>query len=518
MIHSLKFNFPYDCALQLFMTQMIDKKIQHDAFLQRQKKLATLKVTGDDYPNDFQRDHLFQTVITECQNDSDEILTQKNMSVRVAGRIMQQRVMGKASFLDLQDMSGRLQIYIRETEIQLKQAITLKMLDLGDIIGIEGRVFRTKTKALSIRAEKLFLLTKSLRPLPDKFHKLQDTEICYRQRYIDLIANPERRSIFQMRAKLLNELRLFFDQQGYLEVETPMMQPLVGGALARPFITHHNALNIPLYLRVAPELYLKRLVVGGLEKVYEINRSFRNEGLSTRHNPEFTMLEFYEAYSDYQKLMDIVESLIKRVVKNILGQDKIDYQNEHYDFSKAFTRLTLAEALVQHHDTLSTEILYNEIKLKEWIQQQHITVVPQHSLGELQFALFEETVEHTLRQPTFVIAHPVEVSPLAKRNIKNPSVTDRFEFYIGGREIANGFSELNDPQDQAERFKAQLRAKESGSLETMHYDQDYITALEYGLPPTAGTGIGIDRLMMLLANVTSIRDVILFPLLRPLEK
>jgi lysyl-tRNA synthetase class 2 len=362
------------------------------------------------------------------------------------------------------------------------------------------------------------LLTKALRPLPDKFHGLQDTEMRYRQRYVDLIANPETRAVFKLRAHLLSALRHFFDQRDYLEVETPMMQPIAGGALARPFITHHNALDMPLYLRIAPELYLKRLVVGGFEKVYEINRNFRNEGLSTRHNPEFTMLEFYEAYCDYKDLMDFIETLMRYLAQTVLGCLVLDYQGETYDLSQPFRRLTVTQALLEYNPTLTSDIVHDITQLKAWTKDFNFSEDITQSLGKLQFALFEETVEKSLRQPTFITDHPIEVSPLARRNTQNSMVADRFEFYIGGRELANGFSELNDPEDQADRFHTQLKAKASGDLEAMSYDHDYITALEYGLPPTAGAGIGIDRLMMLFANVPSIRDVILFPLLRPVEK
>lgn len=489
----------------------------NDPFVQRRAKLAQLKEQGEAYPNNFRRHQWLGDILKQYGNQDHATLEQQAVQVQVAGRIIQRRNMGKASFLNVQDMSGRLQIYLKEADVQLTTAANLRELDLGDIVGIEGQVFRTKTGELSIKAFKLALLTKSLRPLPDKFHGLQDRELRYRQRYVDLIANPETRSVFMLRAHLLKAIRTFFDQRDYLEVETPMMQPLAGGALARPFITHHNALNMPLYLRIAPELYLKRLVVGGFEKVYEINRNFRNEGLSTRHNPEFTMLEFYEAYADYRDLMGFIEDLMRHLVQTLLGDLSIESQGEHYDFAKPFERLSLTEALLKYHPTLDLGIIQDSQKLTIWAKAHNIAVNDNVSLGNLQFAIFEETIEKQLRQPTFITEHPIEVSPLARRNSNNPNIADRFEFYIGGRELANGFSELNDPEDQKDRFNAQLAAKAAGDVEAMSYDEDYITALEYGLPPTAGAGIGIDRLVMVLANVASIRDVILFPLLKPVE-
>lgn len=484
----------------------------NDTLIQRRDTLAALRAKGEAYPNHFKRTHYLGDIFKAHQHKDQPTLQQDNVTVKVAGRVMTKRVMGKVTFLDLQDMSHRLQVYMRSTDLNIQTTGGPNELDLGDIIGIEGVIFRTKTGELSIHATSFWLLTKSLRPLPDKFHGLQDTESRYRQRYLDLITNPKTRVTFKKRATLFKAIREFFDKKQYIEVETPMMQPIAGGAVARPFMTHHNALNMPLYLRIAPELYLKRLVVGGFEQVYEINRNFRNEGLSTRHNPEFTMLEFYKAYADCNDAMDITEALLKEVTYTVLGSATIEYQNEQYDLSKPL-RLTVVQALLRYHPTLTQAILEDFSALQQWVQPYKLKNA--QSLGELQFSLFEETVESQLRQPTFITEHPIEVSPLARATTHNPKVADRFELYIGGRELANGFSELNDPEDQARRFESQLAAREKGDAEAMLYDKDYIKALEYALPPTAGVGIGIDRLMMLLADATSIRDVVLFPLLRP---
>lgn len=485
-----------------------------DQLTLRRQKLLKLRAQGNAFPNDFHRDTLVSDIVKQHSTGDFEILSSKAKPVRLAGRIVRCRSMGKVSFLDLQDMSGRLQIYLRSADLPVGIYEAFRTWDLGDIIGVVGQAFRTKTGELSVKASELYLLTKALRSLPDKFHGLKDSEARYRLRYLDLIANPKVQKTFLMRSLLLREIRTFFDARGYLEVETPMMQPLAGGALARPFTTHHNALDMPLYLRIAPELYLKRLVIGGFEKVYEMNRNFRNEGLSTRHNPEFSMLEFYEAYADYHDIMDIIETLLRTLAQNLLGTQALSYQEEQYDLSLPFQRFTVEEALLQYCPELKKSEVQDRERLRQLIQQQGF-LVQAESLGALQFTLFETVVEPQLRAPTFITAHPIEVSPLARRNDQNPAVADRFELYIGGRELANGFSELNDPQDQAERFKAQLAAKETGDLEAMAFDQDYVTALEYGLPPTAGAGIGVDRLAMLLTNSSAIRDVILFPLLRP---
>jgi lysyl-tRNA synthetase, class II len=488
----------------------------HNFIVHRRNQVAQLRAYGEPYPNNFHRNTLLGEIVQQYSHQDQAALEVVSRRVCVAGRVMNRRSMGKVIFLDLQDVSGKLQLYLRQDDIEQQTLGDLSEVVRGDIIGVEGVIFRTKTNELSIRAKKFWLLTRALRPLPDKFHGLQDQESRFRRRELDLISNQKTREIFKKRSFTIKTIREFFDQQGYLEVETPMMQPMAGGALAKPFATHHNALDMPLYLRVAPELYLKRLVIGGFEKVYEINRNFRNEGLSTRHNPEFTMLEFYQAYADYHDAMDITEALIKQVVQVVLGASIIHYQGECYDLEKPFQRLTITEALLHYHPTLTLEILQDLNQLRQWAQSYPID--HNQSLGALQFSLFEETVEAQLTQPTFITSHPIEVSPLARSNQDIPEVADRFELYIGGRELANGFSELNDPEEQAKRFKLQLAAKAAGNPEAMHYDADYITALEYGLPPTAGVGIGIDRLMMLIADAPSIREVILFPLMRPIEK
>ena len=428
---------------------------------------------------------------------------------------MLKRVMGKASFATLQDMSGRIQLYVTNDVTGESVHAAFKHWDLGDILGAEGTLFKTKTGELTIKVSALRLLSKSLRPLPEKFHGLADQEQKYRQRYLDLITNPESQRVFKARSGIIQAMREFFVVRGYLEVETPMMQPIPGGAAARPFVTNHNALDMQLYLRIAPELYLKRLVVGGIEKVFEINRSFRNEGMSTRHNPEFTMLEFYEAYQDYHYLMDLTEELLRGLAQKVNGGTTLTYQGETIDLAKPFDRLTMAEAIAKYNPRYSLQDLSKIETLRGALENFKVEVFPTDGLGLLQLKLFEQTTEDKLIQPTFIVAHPTDVSPLARSNDKNPAVTDRFELFITGRELANGFSELNDPEDQAARFQQQVQAKEAGDEEAMYYDADYVRALEYGLPPTAGEGIGIDRLVMLFTDSPSIRDVILFPQMRP---
>jgi len=434
--------------------------------------------------------------------------------VAVAGRMMLKRVMGKASFATLQDMSGRIQLYVARDAVGEESYEAFKHFDLGDLLGARGTLFKTKTGELSVKVSEVRLLAKSLRPLPEKFHGLSDTEQKYRQRYLDLITSEEARRTFAVRSRIIQAIREFFVQRGYLEVETPMMHPIPGGAAARPFVTHHNALDMELFLRIAPELYLKRLVVGGLEKVFEINRNFRNEGISTRHNPEFTMLEFYEAYQDYRYLMDLTENLLREVARTVLGTTRVTYQGREMDLGKPFARLTVGEALQRHHPEYTDVRLADREFLVSEFERLKVKYRPQDGIGGLQLTLFEETTEDKLFEPTFIVDYPAEVSPLARRNDIIPDITERFELYVAGREIANGFSELNDPEDQAERFLAQARQKEAGDQEAMYYDGDYIRALEHGLPPTAGEGVGIDRLVMLLTNSPSIRDVILFPQLR----
>jgi lysyl-tRNA synthetase class 2 len=482
---------------------------------ERRAKLKALREQGNPFPNDFNRTDLAADLHAAHEGNSNEQLEAAPTRVAVAGRMMLQRVMGKASFATLQDLSGRMQLYIKRDDVGEPVYEAFKHWDLGDIVAAEGKLFRTRTGELSVHANSIRLLAKSLRPLPEKFHGLADQEQKYRQRYLDLITNPDSQNVFRMRSKTIQAMRDFFIARGYLEVETPMMQPIPGGAAARPFITHHNALDMDLYLRIAPELYLKRLVVGGFEKVFEINRNFRNEGISTRHNPEFTMLEFYEAYRDYRYLMDLTEQLLREVAKTVLGSTALTFQEEIIDLSKPFDRLTMTEAISKYNSHYPLHELQKTQYLRVALAPFGVEVFPSDGLGLLQLKLFEQTTEAKLVQPTFIVAHPTDVSPLARRNDANPAVTDRFELFIAGREIANGFSELNDPEDQAERFKQQADAKAAGDEEAMFYDADYVRALEYGLPPTAGEGIGVDRLVMLLTNSASIRDVILFPQMRP---
>src|SRR5215468_810617 len=488
---------------------------ENQIIAERRAKLRSLRERGRAYPNDFRRDALAGDLHDAHDPKTAEQLDAAPMKVTVGGRMVLKRVMGKASFATLQDMSGRIQLYVARDAAGEEAYDAFKHWDLGDIIGARGTLFKTRTGELSVRVTDLLLLAKALRPLPEKFHGLTDQEQKYRQRYVDLITSPESRRVFQMRSRIVQAMREFFVGRGYLEVETPMMQPIPGGAAARPFVTHHNALDADLYLRIAPELYLKRLVVGGLEKVFEINRNFRNEGISTKHNPEFTMLEFYEAYRDYRYLMDLTEELLREVATKACGTTSVEYQDQRIDLSGPFDRLTMAEAIAKYNPRHSPAELSKRDYLTKALAALKVDVLSTDGVGVLQLKLFEATTEDKLVQPTFIVAHPTDVSPLARANDANPAVTDRFELFITGREIANGFSELNDPEDQAARFAAQARAKDAGDAEAMHYDADYIRALEYGLPPTAGEGIGIDRLVMLLTDSPSIRDVILFPQLKP---
>ena len=482
---------------------------------QRREKLAQLRAEGPAFPNDFRRDVIAGELLAEYGEHTPEALDALGLRVKVAGRMMSRRVMGKASFSHLQDMSGRIQLFVQRDLVGEETYARFKRdLDLGDILGAEGALFKTKTGELSVKCDSIRLLTKALRPLPEKFHGLTDMESRYRQRYLDLIMNQGTRETFRVRTRVIQFIRDFLNARGYLEVETPMMQVIPGGAVARPFITHHNALDMQLFLRIAPELFLKRLVVGGFEKVYEINRNFRNEGLSTRHNPEFTMLEFYEAYADYRDLMDLTEQMLRAMAEQVIGRTLIQYQGQDYDFGRPFKRLTVREAILHHNPDLAPEDVDDRERIRAVAERHGIAVKPTWGLGKLQVELFEATAEHRLTDPTFITQYPTEVSPLARRNDENPFVTDRFELFVGGREIANGFSELNDAEDQAERFRQQVAEKEAGDLEAMYFDADYIRALEYGLPPTGGCGIGIDRLMMLITDSPNIRDVILFPHLR----
>ena len=482
---------------------------------ERKAKLKALRSEGNAFPNDFRRSHLAADLHRDYDARSNEELEPAAIGVAVAGRMMLKRVMGKASFATLQDMSGRMQLYVTNDATGETAHAAFKHWDLGDIVGAEGTLFKTKTGELTIKVSAVRLLSKSLRPLPEKFHGLADQESKYRQRYLDLITNPESQRVFKARSAIIHAIREFFVARGYLEVETPMMQPIPGGAAARPFVTHHNALDMQLFLRIAPELYLKRLVVGGFEKVFEINRNFRNEGISARHNPEFTMLEFYEAYQDYHYLMDLTEELLRGLAQTVNDGTTLTYQGETIDLGKPFDRLTMAEAIAKYNPAYSLQDLSKIDMLRGALENFKVEVFPTDGLGLLQLKLFEQTTEDKLVQPTFIVAHPTDVSPLARSNDNNPAVTDRFELFITGRELANGFSELNDPEDQAARFQQQMQAKEAGDEEAMYYDADYVRALEYGLPPTAGEGIGIDRLVMLYTDSPSIRDVILFPQMRP---
>ena len=485
---------------------------------QRREKLRALRENGIAFPNDFRRNVMGGELVAEYGDRPAEELEAMGLRVKVAGRLMSRRVMGKASFCHLQDMSGQIQVFIqRDTLGEEEYAWFKRDLDLGDILGAEGVLFKTKTGEVSVRVEALRLLTKALRPLPEKFHGLTHQESKYRQRYLDLIMNECTRQTFRTRTRIIQYLRDYLDGRGYLEVETPMMQVIPGGAAARPFITHHHALDMQLFLRIAPELYLKRLVVGGFEKVYEINRNFRNEGLSTRHNPEFTMVEFYEAYADYEDLMDLTEDLLRGMAEAVTGSTQVGYQGETYDFGKPFARLTVREAILRYgaDQGIGAADLADLEAAQALARRLGLALKPTWGLGKVQMEIFDRVAEHQLKDPTFITQYPTEVSPLARCNDQEPFVTDRFEFYVGGRELANGFSELNDAEDQAERFRRQVAEKDAGDEEAMHFDADYVRALEHGMPPTAGEGIGIDRLVMLFTDSASIRDVLLFPHLRP---
>ena len=482
---------------------MSQDKEENHLIEERRKKLAELRQVNDAFPNDFKRKHLAQELKNEFDEFSKEELEKKKGTGVVAGRIMLRRMMGKASFTTIQDFSGRIQLYIRADEISNYDEF--KNYDLGDIVGAEGTVFKTNTGELSIHVKKLKLLTKSLRPLPEKHLGLTDTEIRYRKRYLDLLTNPESLEVFKTRAEIINNIRTFLLADDFIEVETPMMHPIPGGATARPFVTHHNSLNMDLFLRVAPELYLKRLVVGGFEKVFEINRNFRNEGLSTRHNPEFTMLEFYTAYVDSDFQIKFIEKMFKAITKSLSHKTNL--------FKKAFHKLTMDEAILQF-TSLKKKDLDDIKKLKEFCKAEKIKTDAKASQAIIKNEIFETLVEEKLLEPTFITEYPIEVSPLARASTINPEVAERFELFIDGKEIANGFSELNDPEEQAERFKDQVAKKDLGDNEAMHFDKDYIEALEHGLAPCAGVGIGIDRLTMLITGTESIRDVLLFPQLK----
>lgn len=487
---------------------------------QRIEKLGKIKTAGKNpYPNDFKPAHTAKEVYEKFESLDRAALEQMNDSVSVAGRVLQLRSFGKACFVHIQDRTRTLQVYLAQDLLGKDAAGKnvfdefMGLMDVGDIIGLSGTPFRTKTNELTLKATSVRLLTKCLHPLPEKWHGLQDVEVRYRQRYLDLIVNPKVKEIFQVRSKIIQSVRSFFIGRDYLEVETPMMHPIAGGALARPFVTHHNTLDMDLYLRIAPELYLKRLVVGGFDRVFEINRNFRNEGISIQHNPEFTMIEFYEAYATYEDLMNLTEDLFLTVAKDVLGADEFDYQGQKIQFKKPWARLTLKEAIVKYSD-FNLGDLDDPKKIMSYFEKNHFDLPIHKEVGHLQTALFEAVVEKKLIQPTFIYEYPLSVSPLSRKNDLNAQYVDRFELYIYGREMANAFSELNDPADQKERFLAQVQDRKKGDEESHEMDQDYVRALEYGMPPTAGEGIGIDRLVMLLTDSASIRDVILFPQLR----
>ena len=479
----------------------------------RRRKLARVRAQGEAYPNGFRREDMAADLVTRFGDATREALAETPVRAVVAGRVMLRRVMGRAAFLTLEDPSGRIQCYLRRDDVGADGYRRFKELwDLGDIAGIEGTLMKTNRGELSVAASAVHLLVKSLRPLPEKYHGLADQETRYRQRYLDLLVNEESRDVFRLRTRLTAAMRRFFDERGFLEVETPMMHPIPGGATARPFVTHHHTLGVDMYLRVAPELYLKRLVVGGFERVYEINRCFRNEGLSPRHNPEFTTVEFYQAFADYRDLMDLTEELIRSLLDDLAGGRVLRYDGAELDFRR-FARRTMVDAVSEATGRERGEI-EDADALRTLARRLNMAVEPDWPWGRLLMEVFEARVEQNLVQPTFITHYPAEVSPLARRSASDPRLTERFELFAAGREIANGFSELNDPDDQAERFRAQAALKSEGDLEAMHYDQDFVTALEYGMPPTAGEGIGVDRLVMLLTGRSTIRDVVLFPQMR----
>jgi len=492
-----------------------NKPDENKLIAERRGKLAALRQEGIAYPNDFRRNSVAEELHRTFDSHGDEALREDHVAVSVSGRMMAKRVMGKASFIKLQDRTGQIQVRLERDRLPEGVYQAFKRWDVGDIVGASGELFRTQTGELTVMADEVRLLTKSLRPLPEKFHGLSDQEIRYRQRYVDLIINESSARVFRIRSQIITYMRSFLEAADFLEVETPMMQTTPGGAIARPFSTHHNALDMLLYLRIAPELNLKRLIVGGFERVYEINRNFRNEGVSTQHNPEFTMMEAYRAYADYNDWMDMTEAMLHGMSEAVLGTTIVRYQGEEYDFGQPFKRMTVEEAIEAHNPDLDISRIRDRDYLVEVCEGLDIPVKDNDGPGKLQTEILDATVEHLLREPTFITQYPTEVSPLSRQNDADPFVTDRFELFIAGREIANGFSELNDPEVQAERFLSQVENKEAGDDEAMAYDYDYIRALEYGMPPTAGIGIGIDRLVMVFTDSPSIRDVLLFPHMRP---
>ena len=481
---------------------------------ERRAKLTQRREQGNAFPNDFRRDSYAQDLQDQYGEEDKPALEIKALPVKVAGRIIRNR----GAFIEIQDVSGRIQLYVNRKALSPEQLADIKSWDLGDIVGAFGTLQKSGKGDLFVDMQQPQLLTKALRPLPDKHHGLADQEMRYRKRYVDLIVNDESRNTFRKRTQIVEAIRQFLIRHEFMEVETPMMQVIPGGASAKPFVTYHNALDLEMFLRIAPELYLKRLVVGGFERVFEINRNFRNEGLSTRHNPEFTMLEFYWAYADYEDLMNLTEAMLREVAAEVLGGTQVHYQGQDYDLGQPFERISVFDSILHYNPKITPEQLADEAGARTIAKGLGIPLKDSWGLGKVQIEIFEKTVEDRLDAPTFITKYPAEVSPLSRRNDEDPFVTDRFEFFVGGREVANGFSELNDAEDQAERFMAQVAEKDAGDDEAMHYDDDYVTALEYGLPPTAGEGIGIDRLVMFLTDSASIRDVLLFPHMRPEAK
>ena len=493
---------------------MSEDKNENDLIRERRRKLSEYRKDGIAFPNDFRRSILANDLHLNYDDSSKEELEISQIPASVSGRITAKRVMGKASFLKLQDVSGQIQIRMERDRLPEGFYQEFKKWDVGDIIGVSGVLFKTNTNELTVLADTSTLLTKSLRPLPEKFHGLSNQEMRYRQRYVDLIMNEKSKNVFITRSKIITLIREFMNTRSFLEVETPMMHTIPGGAVARPFETHHNTLDMKLFLRIAPELFLKRLVVGGFERVYEINRNFRNEGVSTQHNPEFTMLELYQAYADYEDFMELIEDMMSEVSVHIHKSESIIYQEKEINFKGPFHRMTMEQAIIKYNPDLNKKNIRDKNFLEKYANELSIKIDETYNAGKIQAEIFEKTCEEKLIEPTFIFAYPTEVSPLSRRNDDDPFVTDRFEFFVFGRELANGFSELNDPEDQSERFKAQVKMLEHGDNEAMSYDYDYIRALEYGLPPTAGLGIGIDRLVMLFTDSASIRDVLLFPYMR----
>ena len=490
----------------------------HDQVAMRKSKLDHLRKEGNAYPNDIKPSDFAGDILKTLANKNKEELAGMEVSASLCGRVMNRRVMGKASFVHMQDFTGKIQVYIRGNDLDEGVYDAFKSWDLGDIIYVSGTLFRTKTNEITVHAKQIKLITKALRPMPDKYHGLCEKEICYRQRYLDLIANQETRDVFTVRANAVAAIRNYLTQARFLEVETPMMHSIAGGAAARPFTTHHNALDIPLFMRIAPELFLKRLIVGGMDRVFEINRNFRNEGLSTRHNPEFTMLEFYQAYADYNDFMDFTESMMQHVVKTVVAKDILPFNGMEIDFSAPFTRISMQDSILHYNSDINESDICSLEAAKSLAKKLGIDVISSMGLGSVQLEIFEKTVEKKLVNPTFITHYPTDVSPLSRRNDENSEIVDRCELFIGGQEVANIFSELNDPEDQAKRFKDQVAARAAGDVEAMEYDAEYVEALEYGMPPAAGAGIGIDRFVMMLTDSAAIRDVILFPLLRPISQ